>query len=60
MINNMLSNDLTTFMLQTARRSDMHTKYVCIVTHKGKVISTGYNYYKTSACFKNNPCLLRA
>lgn len=55
----MLTTDFTTFMLKTARHSDMHTKYVCIVTHKGKIISTGYNYYKTNACCKNNPCLLR-
>ena len=51
--------NITTLMLQTARNSNMHTKYACIITYRGKIVSVGYNYYKTNMCFTNKHCILR-
>jgi|UniRef100_A0A6C0EEG8 deoxycytidylate deaminase len=40
--------DLTKILIDVALKSNMIHKHGCVILHRNKIISTGYNYYKIS------------
>ena len=38
----------------TANKSNMNHKHGCIITHRNKILSAGFNYYKLNDIFNNS------
>lgn len=47
-------------LLQVASKSDMNLQYACVIMHRNKVISTGFNYYDIKKIHANQSSILRA
>ena len=47
--------DLTKILIDVALKSNMLHKHGCVILHRNKILSTGYNYYKLSngSIYKN-------
>ena len=46
-------NNFIDIIINVAKKSNINNKYVCIITYRDKIISTGYNKFK-SFSQKNN------
>jgi deoxycytidylate deaminase len=51
-----MKSDLEEIMINTALKSNINSKYACIITFRDKIISTGYNKYKplSTNCIDSN------
>lgn len=55
----MSSYEINDILYNQALKSNMYKKYGCVIVYRNKIISYGYNHYKSKLYIGDN-CLLRA
>ena len=53
----MSSCEITDILYQQALKSNMYKKYGCVIVYRNKIISVGFNHYKSKLYIGDN-CLL--